>query len=131
MNDTFLRALRRETTEYTPVWVMRQAGAGNNFLYNAAHSYYIYRGHQDRQGGKWGALFHAYKPSEYAPQVGQSLHEMIGRVVQTSGSKEKHRKSVHPNPPGQSPSPSHSRSRHAPVGSSQNSSSKHAASSPQ
>jgi uroporphyrinogen decarboxylase len=25
-NDTFLRALRREATEYTPVWLMRQAG---------------------------------------------------------------------------------------------------------
>ncbi|MDR0587439.1 MAG: uroporphyrinogen decarboxylase [Burkholderiales bacterium] len=25
-NDTFLRALRREKTEYTPVWLMRQAG---------------------------------------------------------------------------------------------------------
>lgn len=25
-NDTFLRALRREPTEYTPVWLMRQAG---------------------------------------------------------------------------------------------------------
>jgi uroporphyrinogen decarboxylase len=25
-NDTFLRALRRQTTEYTPVWLMRQAG---------------------------------------------------------------------------------------------------------
>ena len=26
MNDTFLRALRREPTEYTPTWLMRQAG---------------------------------------------------------------------------------------------------------
>ncbi|MCC6195599.1 MAG: uroporphyrinogen decarboxylase [Burkholderiales bacterium] len=26
MNDTFLRALRREPTPYTPVWLMRQAG---------------------------------------------------------------------------------------------------------
>ena len=26
MNDTFLRALRREPTEYTPIWLMRQAG---------------------------------------------------------------------------------------------------------
>ncbi|HEX4843622.1 MAG TPA: uroporphyrinogen decarboxylase [Limnobacter sp.] len=26
LNDTFLRALRREPTEYTPVWLMRQAG---------------------------------------------------------------------------------------------------------
>ncbi|MFW5440604.1 MAG: uroporphyrinogen decarboxylase family protein, partial [Methylophilaceae bacterium] len=25
-NDTFLRALNREATEYTPVWMMRQAG---------------------------------------------------------------------------------------------------------
>ncbi len=25
-NDTFLRALRRESTPYTPVWIMRQAG---------------------------------------------------------------------------------------------------------
>ena len=25
-NDTFLRALRREPTAYTPVWLMRQAG---------------------------------------------------------------------------------------------------------
>lgn len=25
-NDTFLRALRRESTEYTPIWLMRQAG---------------------------------------------------------------------------------------------------------
>src|SRR3954470_7946793 len=25
-NDTFLRALRCEPTEYTPVWLMRQAG---------------------------------------------------------------------------------------------------------
>src|SRR4029077_10053462 len=25
-NDTFLRALAREPTEYTPVWLMRQAG---------------------------------------------------------------------------------------------------------
>src|SRR5207244_4772854 len=25
-NDTLLRALRREPTEYTPVWLMRQAG---------------------------------------------------------------------------------------------------------
>lgn len=25
-NDTFLRALRREPTEYTPLWIMRQAG---------------------------------------------------------------------------------------------------------
>ena len=25
-NDTFLRALRREPTPYTPVWLMRQAG---------------------------------------------------------------------------------------------------------
>jgi uroporphyrinogen decarboxylase len=25
-NDTFLRALRREQTEYTPIWLMRQAG---------------------------------------------------------------------------------------------------------
>ena len=25
-NDTFLRALRREPTEYTPIWLMRQAG---------------------------------------------------------------------------------------------------------
>jgi uroporphyrinogen decarboxylase len=25
-NDTFLRALKREATEYTPVWLMRQAG---------------------------------------------------------------------------------------------------------
>lgn len=26
MNDTFLRALRRQPTEYTPLWLMRQAG---------------------------------------------------------------------------------------------------------
>ncbi|HQP66584.1 MAG TPA: uroporphyrinogen decarboxylase family protein, partial [Quisquiliibacterium sp.] len=26
INDTFLRALRREPTEYTPIWLMRQAG---------------------------------------------------------------------------------------------------------
>src|SRR5687767_8739725 len=26
MNDVFLRALRREATTYTPVWLMRQAG---------------------------------------------------------------------------------------------------------
>ncbi len=25
-NDTLLRALRRQPTEYTPVWLMRQAG---------------------------------------------------------------------------------------------------------
>ncbi|MGZ8261819.1 MAG: uroporphyrinogen decarboxylase family protein, partial [Methylotenera sp.] len=25
-NDTFLRALLRQPTEYTPVWMMRQAG---------------------------------------------------------------------------------------------------------
>jgi len=25
-NDTLLRALRREPTEYTPIWLMRQAG---------------------------------------------------------------------------------------------------------
>src|SRR5204862_2732892 len=25
-NDTFLRALRREPTPYTPIWIMRQAG---------------------------------------------------------------------------------------------------------
>ena len=25
-NDTFLRALLREPTEYTPIWIMRQAG---------------------------------------------------------------------------------------------------------
>ncbi|HEY0905867.1 MAG TPA: uroporphyrinogen decarboxylase family protein, partial [Methylophilus sp.] len=25
-NDTFLRALMRQPTEYTPVWMMRQAG---------------------------------------------------------------------------------------------------------
>ena len=25
-NDTFLRALRRQPTEYTPLWLMRQAG---------------------------------------------------------------------------------------------------------
>ncbi len=25
-NDTFLRALRREPTQYTPIWIMRQAG---------------------------------------------------------------------------------------------------------
>ena len=25
-NDTFLRALMREPTPYTPVWIMRQAG---------------------------------------------------------------------------------------------------------
>src|SRR5689334_16438279 len=26
INDTFLRALLREPTEYTPIWLMRQAG---------------------------------------------------------------------------------------------------------
>ena len=26
INDTFLRALKREHTEYTPLWLMRQAG---------------------------------------------------------------------------------------------------------
>src|SRR4051794_31538557 len=26
VNDTFLKALRREPTPYTPVWLMRQAG---------------------------------------------------------------------------------------------------------
>lgn len=26
LNDTFLRALRREPTDYTPIWLMRQAG---------------------------------------------------------------------------------------------------------
>ncbi|MDO9287997.1 MAG: uroporphyrinogen decarboxylase family protein, partial [Thermodesulfovibrionales bacterium] len=26
MNDTFLKACRGEKTEYTPVWLMRQAG---------------------------------------------------------------------------------------------------------
>ena len=25
-NDVFLRALRREPTPYTPIWLMRQAG---------------------------------------------------------------------------------------------------------
>jgi uroporphyrinogen decarboxylase len=25
-NDTFLRALKREPTPYTPIWLMRQAG---------------------------------------------------------------------------------------------------------
>ncbi|MES2113765.1 MAG: uroporphyrinogen decarboxylase family protein, partial [Pseudomonadota bacterium] len=25
-NDTFLRALLRQPTDYTPVWLMRQAG---------------------------------------------------------------------------------------------------------
>jgi uroporphyrinogen decarboxylase len=26
LNDTFLRALLREPTDYTPIWLMRQAG---------------------------------------------------------------------------------------------------------
>ena len=37
LNDTFLRALKREPTEYTPIWLMRQAG---RYLpeYNATRS---------------------------------------------------------------------------------------------
>jgi len=26
LNDTFLRALQRQPTDYTPIWLMRQAG---------------------------------------------------------------------------------------------------------
>jgi uroporphyrinogen decarboxylase len=43
-NDTFLRALRREKTEYTPVWLMRQAG---RYLPE-------YRAVRDRQGSFMG-----------------------------------------------------------------------------
>ena len=37
LNDTFLRALLRQPTDYTPIWLMRQAG---RYLpeYNATRS---------------------------------------------------------------------------------------------
>lgn len=50
-------------------WIMRQAGAGNNFKYSAAHAVYTKAAKDNRLAGNRNP-FKAYRISEVAPQPG-------------------------------------------------------------
>ncbi len=51
-------------------WVMKTAGAGNEFNYNASHSRYIVPTIENRKSGDLNAGFVGWRLNEYAPTLG-------------------------------------------------------------
>lgn len=60
-------------------WVMRTAGAGDRFKYDARHSVYIRDAIQKRKSNDNTAGFKGYKLSEVAPQVGDLVCASRGK----------------------------------------------------
>ncbi|QUY45449.1 DUF2272 domain-containing protein [Acaryochloris marina] len=51
-------------------WVMKEAGAGNNFQYSRRHSTYIADAIQNKKNGNINAPFVGYKLQDYSPEIG-------------------------------------------------------------
>lgn len=60
-------------------WVMRKAGAGNQFKYSARHSVYIRDAIRNRKSNSSGAAFKGYKLHEVAPNVGDLVCTSRGK----------------------------------------------------
>lgn len=54
-------------------WVMKKAGAGNQFKYNPSHSVYIRDAIKNRKKNVSDAGFKAYKKNEVSPEVGDLI----------------------------------------------------------
>lgn len=60
-------------------WVMRKAGAGNQFKYSSLHADYIRDAIQKRKINDKNAAFKGYKVEEYAPKVGDLVCQSRGK----------------------------------------------------
>ena len=73
-------------------WIMKKAGAGNKFIYNASHSKYITDSIANRKNGKYNEAFVGYKINEVAPKVGDLVcyTRQKGVDYDTKGSYKSH-----------------------------------------
>lgn len=73
-------------------WIMKKAGAGNKFVYNASHSKYITDSIANRKNGKYNEAFVGYKINEIAPKIGDLVcySRQSGVDYDTKGSYKSH-----------------------------------------
>jgi hypothetical protein len=73
-------------------YIMKKAGAGNKFVYNASHSKYITDSIANRKNGKYNEAFVGYKINEIAPKIGDLVcySRQSGVDYDTKGSYKSH-----------------------------------------